>query len=87
MENRLNRYDVVLFLWPYFLDYPDIKARKIIILHALNFTYYSSGQSTFDKRVSFLNKSLEKWIKHSDIVSNVKFYEARILKILPKFQQ
>ena len=74
MENRLNRYDVVLFLWPYFLDYPDIKARKIIILHDLNFKYYFSGQSTFDKkRVSFLNKSLEKWIKHSDIVVTSNF--------------
>ena len=86
MENRLNRYDVVLFLWPYFLDYPDIKARKIIILHDLNFKYYFSGQSTFDeKRVSFLNKSLEKWIKHSDIVVTSNFMKQEFKKFYPNF--
>ena len=44
MEKRLNNYDVVLFLWPYFLECPNIKGRKIIVLHDLNFKYYFSGQ-------------------------------------------
>lgn len=86
IENKLNRYDVALFLWPYFLEYSDIKARKIIVLHDLNFKYYFSGQSTFDKkRVSFLNKSLEKWIKHSDIVVTSNFMKQEFKKFYPNF--
>ena len=87
IENKLNRYDVALFLWPYFLEYPDIKARKIIILHDLNFKYYFSGQSTFDKKsVSFLNKSLEKWIKHSDIVVTSNFMKKEFKNFYPNFE-
>ena len=66
MEEKLNKYDLVLFLWPYFIDFPKIKARKIIILHDFNFKYYFSGQSTFNKnRIENLNKSLKIWIDNS----------------------
>jgi len=88
MENRLNKYDVVIFLWPYFLEYPEIKARKIIILHDLNFKYYFSGQSTFNKkRISTLNRSLEKWIKNSDVIVTSNFMKSEFNKFYPKFKK
>ena len=74
MEEKLNKYDVVLFLWPYFINFPKIKARKIIILHDFNFKYYFSGQSTFNiNQIKNLNKSMKIWVTNSDVVVTSNF--------------
>ncbi len=87
MEKRLNNYDVVLFLWPYFLECPNIKGRKIIVLHDLNFKYYFSGQSTFNlSRINLLNETLKKWISVSDVILTSNFMKKEFLKFYPKFK-
>ncbi len=87
MEERLNKYDVVLFLWPYFINFPKIKARKIIILHDFNFKYYFSGQSTFNKnRTENLNKSMKIWIGNSDVIVTSNFMKKELFKFYPNFK-
>ncbi len=87
MEDKLKKYDVVFFLWPYFLDFPKIKARKIIILHDFNFKYYFLGQSTFDKnRIEILNKSMQVWIENSDVIVTSNFMKKELFKFYPKFK-
>ena len=87
MEEKLNKYDVVLFLWPYFINFPKIKARKIIILHDFNFKYYFSGQSTFNKnRIKNLNKSMKIWIDNSDVIVTSNFMKKELFKFYPNFK-
>jgi len=86
MEKKLKNYDVIFFLWPYFLECPDIKARKVIILHDLNFKYYFSGQSTFDlKKINILNKNLIKWVNNSDVIVTSNFMKKEFFKFFPNF--
>ena len=87
MEEKLNKYDVVLFLWPYFINFPKIKARKIIILHDFNFKYYFSGQSTFNiNQIKNLNKSMKIWVTNSDVVVTSNFMKKELFKFYPNFK-
>lgn len=87
MEKKLKDYDVVLFLWPYNLECPNIKARKIIILHDLNFKYYFSGQSTFNlTNINNLNNYIDNWLKTSDVILTSRFMAKEFKKFYPNFK-
>lgn len=82
LEEKLKKYDLAIFLWPYLIDLPKLNIKKIIILHDFNFKYYFGGPGVYNEtETQNLEKSMNKWIKSSYIVVTSNF----MLKELKKF--
>ena len=86
LEKRIRNYDVAFFVWPYLIDFPIIKTKKVIVLHDLLFKYNFDGLAAYNLReINLQNFYLEKWIKDSDIIVTSNFMKKEILKFYPNF--
>ncbi len=84
LEKKLKNYDLIFFLWPYLIELPKVKNKKIIILHDLLFKYYFGGVGPFNlKEINLQNYYLNKWVKNSHIVLTSNFMKKEFLKFYP----
>ena len=87
LENILSKHDIVIFVWPYLLDLPNIKGKKIIILHDFMFKYYFGGAYSYNlSQIEKLNYDLKKWIENSEVVVTSNFMKSEFRKFYPEFK-
>ncbi len=88
LEKRLKNYDIVFFLWPYLIEPPNIKVKKIIILHDFMYKYYFGGFGSFNLRqINTQHKLMLKWTQNSDIIITSNFMKDELFKFYPKIQK
>ena len=84
LEKKLLNYDIVFFLWPYLIDLPKIKAKKVIILHDFMFKYYFGAAGSFNlNQTENQNLYLDKWVKSSEIILTSNFMKNEFKKFYP----
>ena len=88
LEIKLKNYDLALFIWPYLIDVPNVKVKKIIVLHDLNFKYNFGGLSSYNiLETKKLNTQISQWIKSSEIVVTSNFMKKEVKKFYPKIDK
>ena len=84
---RLKNFDLILFLWPYFLKIPSLKTRKIVIVHDLNFKYSFKKRNNFTPiNIKRLNSQFENLTRNCDIIVTSNFMKSEFLKFYPNFR-
>ena len=85
LEKKIKNYDFAFFLWPYLIDMPNIKVKKLIVLHDFMFKYYFGGSGSFNsKEIELQNLYLNKWVKSSEIILTSNYMKNEFLKFYPK---
>lgn len=85
LEIKLKNYDVVFFLWPYLIDIPEIKNKKIVVIHDFMFKYHFGSYGSFSaNQIEKISNQLKEWIKKSEVVVTSNFMKSEVKKFYPK---
>jgi glycosyltransferase involved in cell wall biosynthesis len=87
LEKKLKKYDVAIFVWPYLIDLPNIKTKKIIVLHDFMFKYYFGGAYSYNlSQIKKINFQMNQWVENSDVVVTSNFMKREFKKFYPNIK-
>ena len=88
LKNKLNKFELIYFPWPFLIDFPEINVPVIATFHDFNFKYYFSGTTTYSySQMKLMNKQMSNWMNNSRIIVSNKFTASELLKFYPNVKK